>query len=136
MLILALGFVLFLMPFNLAGSLPESWRRPDIIALIIVGFLLLVLFPIYEKFWAPKSFLPWHLLKDRTILGAALTIGSLFFGFYCWDLYFSSFLQVVFNLNISEAGYVNNIYSIGATFWAIVVGLYVPIDSPNTNVPS
>ncbi|RVD81912.1 uncharacterized protein DFL_009759 [Arthrobotrys flagrans] len=125
MLILMAGFVLFLLPFNLAGSLPESWKRSDIIAMIVVGFVLLVAFPFYEKYWAPKSFIPWRLLCDRTIFGCCLTIGSLFFGFYCWDLYFSSFLQVVFDLDVTQAGYVGNIYSIGSTFWAIVVGYLI-----------
>ncbi|KAF3178483.1 hypothetical protein TWF225_010098 [Orbilia oligospora] len=125
MLILMAGFVLFLLPFNLAGSLPESWKRSDIISMIVVGFVLLVFFPIYERYWAPKSFIPWRLLRDRTIFGGCLTIGSLFFGFYCWDLYFSSFLQVVFNLDVTQAGYVGNIYSIGSTFWAIVVGYLI-----------
>ncbi|KAF3221601.1 hypothetical protein TWF191_007104 [Orbilia oligospora] len=125
MLILMAGFVLFLLPFNLAGSLPESWRRSDIISMIVVGFVLLIFFPVYERYWAPKSFIPWRLLRDRTIFGGCLTIGSLFFGFYCWDLYFSSFLQVVFNLDVTQAGYVGNIYSIGSTFWAIVVGYLI-----------
>ncbi|KAF3936129.1 hypothetical protein ABW19_dt0200476 [Dactylella cylindrospora] len=125
MLIMMAGFVLFLLPFNLAGSLPDSWARSDIIAMIVVGFVLLCFFPIYEKYWAPKSFIPWRLLTDRTILGCCLTIGSLFFGFYCWDLYFSSFLQVVFDLSVSEAGYVGNIYSIGSTFWAVIVGILI-----------
>ncbi|KAF3116309.1 hypothetical protein TWF706_003958 [Orbilia oligospora] len=125
MLILMAGFVLFLLPFNLAGSLPESWRRSDIISMIVVGFVLLVFFPVYERYWALKSFIPWRLLRDRTIFGGCLTIGSLFFGFYCWDLYFSSFLQVVFNLDVTQAGYVGNIYSIGSTFWAIVVGYLI-----------
>ncbi|KAK6362219.1 hypothetical protein TWF730_005915 [Orbilia blumenaviensis] len=125
MLILMAGFVLFLLPFNLAGSLPDSWKRSDIIAMIAVGFVLLVIFPFYEKYWAPKSFIPWALLRDRTIFGCCLTIGSLFFGFYCWDLYFGSFLQVVFDLDVTQAGYVGNIYSIGSTFWAIVVGYLI-----------
>ncbi|KAF3217169.1 hypothetical protein TWF106_008006 [Orbilia oligospora] len=37
----------------------------------------------------------------------------------------ASFLQVVFNLDVTQAGYVGNIYSIGSTFWAIVVGYLI-----------
>lgn len=102
---------------------PRSrWPQSDVIAMIVVGFVLLIIFPFYEKFWAPKSFIPWTLLRDRTIFGCCLTIRSLFFGFYCWDLYFNSFLQVVFDLDVTQVGYVGNIYSIRSTFWAIVVG--------------
>ncbi|EPS40396.1 hypothetical protein H072_5795 [Dactylellina haptotyla CBS 200.50] len=125
MLILMTGCVLFLLPFNLVGSLSQSWQRSDIIAMIVVGLFLLIFFPFYEKFWAPKSFIPWTLLCDRTILGCCLTIGSVFFGYYSWDLYFSSFLQVVFDLDVARAGYVGNIYNIGSAFWSLLVGYLI-----------
>lgn len=41
----------------------------------------------------------------------------------CWDYYFTSFLQVVYSLSPSEAGYVGNIFNIGSCFFAVPVGL-------------
>ncbi|KAF3264287.1 hypothetical protein TWF192_003975 [Orbilia oligospora] len=37
----------------------------------------------------------------------------------------STWRWVVFNLDVTQAGYVGNIYSIGSTFWAIVVGYLI-----------
>jgi hypothetical protein len=59
---------------------------------------------------------------DRTVLGACTLSGALFVSFYIWDSYFSSFLQVVNNLNITKTSYIVNIYSIGSCFWSLVVG--------------
>lgn len=94
--------------------------------MLIIGFCCLVAFFIHERFFAKKSFLPFRLLTDRTVIGSCLTAGTLFVSFYCWDLYFSSYLQVVFDLNIRDAGYIYSIYSIGSCFWGLVVGVLIP----------
>lgn len=126
MILIIAGWTLILLPLNLANSAVKQWRSPSIIAMLVIGFCCLVAFVIHEKFFAKKSFLPFQYLTDRTVIGSCLTAGTLFVSFYCWDLYFSSFLQVVYNLNIADAGYVYNIYSIGSSFWGIVVGLLIP----------
>lgn len=43
----------------------------------------------------------------------------------CYKLYFSSYLQVVYNLSISEAGYIVNIFNIVSCAWAVPVGLLI-----------
>ncbi|EWC45669.1 hypothetical protein DRE_05230 [Drechslerella stenobrocha 248] len=122
MLILMVGFVLFLLPFSIAGSLPGSWARGDIIAMLTTGLALLAFFPFYEALWAPKSFIPWRLLGDRTIIGCCLTTISGFFSFFSWYLYITSFLQVVFNLDVTNAGLIANVYTVVSTLWGIPVG--------------
>ncbi len=126
MLLLIAGWSLVLLPFSLANTLGQGWQSPQIIAMLVIGFCCLVAFFAWERFFAKKTFLPFHLLTDRTVIGSCLTAGTLFLSFYCWDLYFNSYLQVVFNLSVSDAGYVYNIYNIGACFWGIVVGLLIP----------
>jgi hypothetical protein len=44
---------------------------------------------------------------------------------YIWDSYFYSLLIVVFNLSVTHATYVNNIYTIGSCFWALVMGVVI-----------
>ena len=90
--------------------------------MIVFGALLMVLFAIYEKFWAPKTFIPFSLLTDRTVLGACVLAGTLFVSYYCWDSYFTSYLQVVHGLSVTEASYIANIYTVGSSLWALVVG--------------
>lgn len=43
----------------------------------------------------------------------------------CYKLYFSSYLQVVYDLSVSEAGYIVNIFNIVSCAWAVPVGLLI-----------
>jgi len=127
MILLCAGWVLLLLPITLATSVAQKWRSGSIIAMIVIGFCCLIAFGVYERFFARKCFLPFHLLVDRTVLGTCLCAGTLFISFYCWDSYFNYYLRVVHDLSIKDAGYVSNIYNIGSCFWAIVIGFLVPL---------
>ncbi|KAL2220930.1 siderophore iron transporter [Thermoascus aurantiacus ATCC 26904] len=125
LILIAGGLALFLLPFSLYSYQADGWRSAMIICMIIFGGLLLIAFGLYEKYLAPKTFIPWSLLTDRTVLGAYILSGTLFVSFYIWDSYFYSFLVVVNNQSITHANYITNIYSIGSCFWAIMVGIII-----------
>ena len=101
--LLAGGLALFLLPFSLWSYQARGWQSPMIICMIVFGILLLIGFACYEKWLAPKTFIPYNLLTDRMVLGANILAATLFLEFYLWDNYFSSFLQVVNGLSITEA---------------------------------
>ncbi|KAF7550761.1 hypothetical protein G7046_g7917 [Stylonectria norvegica] len=122
LLLITAGISLFLLPFNIYSYQREQWKAPIIICFLIFGALFIVAFAIWEKYWAPVKFLPYHLLTDRTVVGACMLAFIVFVSFYIWDIYFSSFLQVVCGLSITDASYVTNTYSIGSCFWSLVVG--------------
>ncbi|RDW59856.1 putative siderophore iron transporter mirB [Coleophoma cylindrospora] len=124
-LILAAGLAMFLLSFNLYST--HGWKSATIICMIVIGGLLIIGFALYEKFFAPKCFIPFELLSDRTVLGGCILGAVLFVEFYIWDSYFYSFIQVVNNLDVTKASYVTNIYSIGSCFWALVVGLAIRV---------
>jgi len=119
------GFVLLLLPMSLANFQINTWKSGTVIAMFIVGGLCLVGFTVYEKFFSRKCFIPFELILDRTILGACGLSASIFVSFYCWDAYYHSYVQVVHNQSIKNAGYIYNIYSIGACFFAVLVGLFI-----------
>ncbi|KAE9372653.1 MFS general substrate transporter [Stipitochalara longipes BDJ] len=119
------GLALFLLPFSLYSYQANGWRSALVVSMIVIGGLMLIAFGLYEKYLAPKTFIPWGLLTDRTVMGACILAATLFVEFYIWDSYFSSFLQVVNNLSVTKASYVVNIYSIGSCFWAVVVGVLI-----------
>lgn len=91
------------------------------IVMFVVGGVCLAIFVIYERFFAKVTFIPYRVMTDRTILGACLTVATVFVSFYCWDGYYYSYVQVVHNQNIKNTGYIYNIYSIGSCFWAFAV---------------
>lgn len=125
MILICAGFALLLLPFSLATSQAQKWRSGSIIAMLVIGVCCLIGFGIHERFTAKKSFLPFRLLVDRTVLGSCLLSGTLWISFYCWDAYFSVWLQVVHNLSITDAGYVANTYNIGSCFFSIVIGVLI-----------
>ncbi|KAF2753109.1 MFS general substrate transporter [Pseudovirgaria hyperparasitica] len=124
-LLICAGFVMFLLPFNLAAGSASKWNSPDIIALLVVGIVCLIGFVLYEKFVAPKPFIPFELLLDRTVLGACILAATLFVSFYCWDGYLLSYLQVVWNLKPKSAGYIYNTYNLSSCAWGIIAGLLI-----------
>ncbi|TGJ83252.1 hypothetical protein E0Z10_g5525 [Xylaria hypoxylon] len=124
-LLLSAGFTLFLLPFSIFSVQKYGWRDPTTISLIVVGFVLLVFSAFWEKYWAPVKFLPWELLKDRTVCGACVLAAVLFIEYYIWTSYFTSFLQVVLRLEVWQTSYIANIYSIGSCLFSIPVGLAI-----------
>lgn len=81
MIIIVAGFSLLLLPFSLAGYQEHKWREPSVIAMLIIGVLCIIAFPFYEKHIAPKSFIPFELFKNRTVLVACLLGGNMWISF-------------------------------------------------------
>jgi len=123
LLVLATGLALFLLSFNLYSRQAEQWKSPMIICFIVFGALLIVAFGLWEKYGAPVTFIPWHLLKNRTVIFTYTMAGSLYIGWYIWDSYFYSLLVVMFNQSVPHATYIANIYTMGSCFISLVYGL-------------
>ena len=125
LILLSGGVALFLLPFNLYTFQSRGWRSALIICLLVFGILLLIAFAVWERFFAPVTFIPYSLLLDRTVFGACLLSTTLFLSYYCWNSYFSSFLQVVNNLSVTDASYVVQTYSVGVVLCSLAVGLLI-----------
>ncbi|EXJ88098.1 hypothetical protein A1O1_05026 [Capronia coronata CBS 617.96] len=121
----ASGLTVFLLPFSLADSAPDGWGSGYIIAMIVVGFVVLVLFGLHEAYLARVPFIAANLLTNRTVVGACLLDVTYQISYYCWDSYFTSFLQVVNDLSIAEAGYVNNTFDVVSGVLLLLVGFLI-----------
>ena len=81
-----------MLPFTLADTAPNGWSSGYIIAIIVVGFVVLVLFGLYESFLAPVPFLNAKLLTDRTVVGACILDATYQVSYYCCNkIRFSTF---------------------------------------------
>ena len=81
-LLLIIGaFSLILLPVSLANYQPKVWDSSTVISMLAVGGACLIMFPIYEKLWSRKSFIPFYLLTDRSVVGACLLAAFLFISF-------------------------------------------------------
>jgi len=124
-LIFTAGLVIFLLPFNLAFEAPNGWKTDYIIAMLVLGFVLLVAFAVYESWFAPVPMLNYKLLTDRTVIGACALGATYMVSYYCWYYYFTSFLQVVNNVGMAEAGYITNTFSVVSGVLLLLVGYLI-----------
>ncbi|KAJ5205299.1 Major facilitator superfamily domain general substrate transporter [Penicillium cf. griseofulvum] len=121
------GTILFLTSFNIAGNTEGQWQSPKIIAMMVVGFCVLVAFVAYERWLAPKPFIPFHLITDRTVIGACLLDITYQVSYYCWASYFTSYLQVVYNTSLTQAGYISAIFDFMDPVWLIGCGFLIRV---------
>ncbi|CAK7235035.1 hypothetical protein SCUCBS95973_009134 [Sporothrix curviconia] len=85
------GLALILLPATLAGTLEKGWRTNWVIACLVVGGVLLVVLPCYERFVAKHPILPIRYFKNLTIMMAlamytldGVALGVTHSYFYTW----------------------------------------------------
>ncbi|KAJ4365004.1 hypothetical protein N0V83_008620 [Neocucurbitaria cava] len=115
------GLSIFFLPFSLAAFQKKGWTSPMFVCMIIFGLILIALFAAWERFFAPKTFFPFHLLKDPSVVAACMLGFNTWIAFYSYKMYYTSYLQVVFGLSVSRAGYITNIYNIVSCTWGVAI---------------
>jgi MFS family permease len=123
LLLLSAGVAFFLLPFNLYTQQAKGWDSALVISFLIIGVVLLIGFGLWERLFAKQSLVPWAFMKDRTVVGACLASFTLFFSNSCWAFYLGSILQVINNLSVTEASYVNAIPTVGGVIAAVLTGV-------------
>lgn len=78
--LLSAAFSLILIPCTIASKAAKGWHSGSIIAMLVIGFVCLIIFPFWEssKKLAPRPLTPLHLLKSRTFC-AGCGIGFFYF---------------------------------------------------------
>ena len=125
LLLLTAGLSLFLLAFNLWPLQPQGWRAPIVICFLVFGLLLTVLFALWEKYFATVTFIPFSLLTDRNMIGSYVLGATVFISYFCWNSYFSSFLQVVNGLSVTESSYIIQSYSLVGSLSSIATGVVI-----------
>lgn len=120
---LAAGLSLLLLAISIYSYQPEGWESPMILSFIILGFVLILMFVLYEKYLAPETFFPWALLKDRTVVFTNIMAVALYTSEFVCSQYIYSMLIVSFGQTVTRATYINNIYMVGASIWNLVLGV-------------
>jgi hypothetical protein len=124
-LVFSAGLVVFFLPFEIAEQAPNGWATGYIIAMIVVGVVMLAIFILHETYTAPVPMLNFQILKDRTVIGACLLDATYQISYYCWFNYYTSFLQIVNNLTLAEAGYVSNTFDVVSGVLLLLVGYLI-----------
>ncbi|KAF2008633.1 hypothetical protein BU24DRAFT_456162 [Aaosphaeria arxii CBS 175.79] len=105
LLLLAAGFALLLLPFNMYTMQAKGWGSLMMIYFLVFGVVSIATFVVWETSFARVSLTSWALLRDRTIIGCCMVGFSLFASTQCRQPFFSSYLQVVNDLNVTNASY-------------------------------
>ncbi|GAA5939078.1 hypothetical protein JCM10213_006022 [Rhodosporidiobolus nylandii] len=119
---LTVGCGAFLLPFTMAGKTGGGWGDPKLHLLILLGFLTLVFFGWYELRLASIPLLPPRLLKNRTIVAGSLMGFFHFCSQYCYESFFTSFLQVARGHSPQDSSYIAQSYMFTACVAAIIAG--------------
>ncbi|CAG7853180.1 SubName: Full=Related to major facilitator MirA {ECO:0000313/EMBL:CCA74161.1} [Serendipita indica DSM 11827] len=115
LLLLATGWALLLVALTLSAGAKGGWNNPSIIAMIVLGPIIIVVFAIYEIFWAPFPMFPRHILRNRATPAWSLEDQN----------YFSSTQTVgltVFGLMAGVVMRVTKRYK-----WLLVIGLCIRV---------
>ncbi|EMR69890.1 hypothetical protein MGN70_010952 [Eutypa lata] len=122
--LITVGMTLILVPFSLVGSRESASAFNANAVVVSIGIALMVAFVLHEH-RTPRPFLRFSLLLSSNVAGACLLTIAVFVAYFSWDGYYTSYLQVVHNLSITEAGYIGHIYGFGSCIWAAVVGYLI-----------
>lgn len=125
MLLTIAAFALILLPFSIAGAQKNKWASGSMIAMEVIGVLCFVAFFVWEKWFAPVQFLPFKYLKNPTILGACICHFAMYVAIYTWDIYLTSYLQVVNKVGIRDSGYILSSYSMSAFVMMPITGVVI-----------
>jgi len=145
LVLLSAAIALILLPLTLAARARGGWSNGSMIAMLVIGCLALVAFPLWERSakLAPRAFFPKHMFRNRTIL-AGVAIAFFYFSefddlvqssnlltirlvaFYLSVFpYFYSYLIVVQGKSITAAGHITQTFTFTSTVTSIIISLAI-----------
>lgn len=102
--LLVAGLGLSLIPLSLTGARnSDRWKEGSFIAMLVVGVAVLACFFIWDARFAKSPFVPFRMIKERTVVAACLLSILDFFHYACFTIFFPSYLQVAADLSAGHA---------------------------------
>ena len=95
LILLGFAFSLILLPITLAKSAKGGWNNPNMIAMIVVGFVILILFGLYEYYLAPKPMMTKRILKNRAFIAGVIIHIFNQMASSVRNTYFSSYILII-----------------------------------------
>ncbi|KAI6778377.1 siderophore iron transporter [Emericellopsis cladophorae] len=95
LVILGFAFSLILLPFTLAKSAVGGWGNPSMIAMLVMGFVCLGFFILFEMFVAPKPIMTKRILKNRAFLAGVTIYTFNQMASSVRNTYFASYIYII-----------------------------------------
>lgn len=123
LILVGFGFALLLLPFALANNARGRWANPSMIAMLVVGFVLLIAFAIWELYAAPIPLAPRRILLNRAFQIAILVDILTMFASFIEALYFTSYIYVIKDWTNLQWVYFTGTVTVGLCIWGLINGL-------------
>lgn len=123
MVICLFGFLL--VPMTLAGGVHDRWTKASTLVPLVIGFLFIPVFIVWEWKFAKYPMTPFPLLKDRGVW-AALCVGSSIY--FIWTMpndYLYTVLVVGMNQTVKSATRISSLYTFTLVITGTIFGLFV-----------
>ena len=95
LIILGVSFSLILLPFTIAETMEGGWSDGSVIAMLVVGFVLLIAYVLFEMYLSPKPLMTKRIIKNRTFLAAVTIYTFNQMASATRNTYFSSYIWVI-----------------------------------------
>ncbi|CAO2649791.1 Nn.00g010830.m01.CDS01 [Neocucurbitaria sp. VM-36] len=97
LILLGIGFALVLLSFNLSKTAKGGWSNPSMIAMLVVGFIILITFACFEMFVAPQPIMTRRIFRNRAFICALLVNVFNQMGSATRANYLSSYIYIIKN---------------------------------------
>lgn len=122
--LLTAALSLTLIPLTLAGGETRKWETAGIITPLVLGFLMVPLFALWER-KAAHPMMPMYLLRDRGIWAALGVAVFMTFSWYTQADFLFTVLLVGFDFSIADATRIASVYSFCAVVGGVSLGLVI-----------
>ena len=123
LLLLGFGWSLLLLPFSLYTYAQDGWKNPSLIAMLVVGPLLLIIFVFYEIFWAPFPSMPKRIIKNKNFITCIIINFIYMLADGIRLQYLSTIVWIAKDWSDQNWTYFNNTLTMSLCFFGIVAGI-------------
>ncbi|CUM67100.1 uncharacterized protein PRCAT00004789001 [Priceomyces carsonii] len=127
LVLMGFGWSLFLLPFSLYDYAENGWKNPSMIAMLVVGPVLLIIYAAYEIFWAPFPSMPRRIVFNKTFITAVLINIIYLLADGIRSQYLSTILYVAKDWSDKNWTYFNNTLTVSLCFFGVVAGIHFRI---------
>ncbi|KAJ9150270.1 Major facilitator [Pleurostoma richardsiae] len=121
---LVVGLGLALIPLSLTGSKNSGrWQEGSYIAMLVIGVAVVVVFFVWDAKFAKVPFVPFRMIKERTVVAACLLSILDFFHYSCFTIFFPSYLQVAGGYSPGHASRIDNALRVSFQVASVLVGI-------------
>ncbi|TBU41144.1 MFS general substrate transporter [Dichomitus squalens] len=123
LVLLGTAVALILLPMTLAQRAKNSWSSPNMIAMLVLGWILLPVFALWDIKFAKRPVIARRFLTNRTVVFVAFIGFFDFLSFFLTFTYLSSFVLVTKSWSMTDVFYFGQAQTVGLTVFGILAGI-------------